>query len=176
MWEPRRLTNLWDSTACYTDSFTFTRGQRWAKPLRIRFSWQWKMNLKYLRIGQWIIYNTDVLLFFKYRRWGVIISVCPVHPSSEGEKPPLIMCISTIRPVCKVLNTTNTLTNSWEAASLSATQEFPSILWNPKVHCHVHSNPPLVIILNQINPVNTTPSCSSKIHFNIIHPPASRSS
>jgi hypothetical protein len=24
MWEPRRLTNLWDITACYRDSFTFT--------------------------------------------------------------------------------------------------------------------------------------------------------
>jgi hypothetical protein len=23
MWEPRRLTNLWASMACYTDSFTF---------------------------------------------------------------------------------------------------------------------------------------------------------
>jgi hypothetical protein len=23
MWEPRRLTTLWDSTACYRDSFTF---------------------------------------------------------------------------------------------------------------------------------------------------------
>jgi hypothetical protein len=24
MWEPRRLTNLWASTACLRDSFTFT--------------------------------------------------------------------------------------------------------------------------------------------------------
>jgi hypothetical protein len=24
MWEPRRLTTLWASTACYRDSFTFT--------------------------------------------------------------------------------------------------------------------------------------------------------
>jgi hypothetical protein len=24
MWEPRRLTTLWVSTACYSDSFTFT--------------------------------------------------------------------------------------------------------------------------------------------------------
>jgi hypothetical protein len=24
MWEPRRLTTLWDSTACYRDSFAFT--------------------------------------------------------------------------------------------------------------------------------------------------------
>jgi hypothetical protein len=24
MWEPQRLTILWDSTACYRDTFTFT--------------------------------------------------------------------------------------------------------------------------------------------------------
>jgi hypothetical protein len=24
MWDPRRLTTLWDSTACYRDNFTFT--------------------------------------------------------------------------------------------------------------------------------------------------------
>jgi hypothetical protein len=27
MWEPRRLTSLWASTACYRDSFTFTMGK-----------------------------------------------------------------------------------------------------------------------------------------------------
>jgi hypothetical protein len=27
MWEPRRLTTLWASTACYRDSFTFLRAK-----------------------------------------------------------------------------------------------------------------------------------------------------
>jgi hypothetical protein len=27
MWEPRRLTTLWTSTACYRDSFTFFLGK-----------------------------------------------------------------------------------------------------------------------------------------------------
>jgi hypothetical protein len=65
------------------------------------------------------------------------------------------------------------LSPSWEVASCVATQELPSILWNPKVHCRVHNSPPLFPILSQISPVHTTPFYLSKIHFNMIHPPTS---
>jgi hypothetical protein len=53
----------------------------------------------------------------------------------------------------------------WEAASCAATKELSNILWNPKIHNGVYKNSPLVSILSQINPVHTTPSYFSKIHF-----------
>ena len=57
-----------------------------------------------------------------------------------------------------------------EANSSSASREIPHILWNAKVHWHIHKRLPPVPVVGQINPVHASPSHLFKVHFNIILP------
>jgi hypothetical protein len=58
------------------------------------------------------------------------------------------------------------LSPSWEAANCLATQELPSILWNPKFHYRV----PVVYIQSQIVPVHTIPSYPIFLRYILILP------
>jgi hypothetical protein len=49
-------------------------------------------------------------------------------------------------------------------------------LWNPKVLNRIHKNPPLVSILNQLNPFRSNDPCLPKVHLNVVLPPTPRSS
>jgi hypothetical protein len=68
---------------------------------------------------------------------------------------------------------THSLTHSteqryfWEFSRFSASPEIPHILWNPKVHYHIHRCPPPVPNLSQIYPFHALIPLL-KIHFNII--------
>jgi len=65
---------------------------------------------------------------------------------------------------------------SSEANSLSASQGILCLLWNPKVHYHVHKSPPVVPILNQMHPVYTFPPYFPNSSYNIIFPSTPMSS
>jgi hypothetical protein len=53
--------------------------------------------------------------------------------------------------------------------SCSPTQEIACFLCNLKVHYHVHKNPPLDLILSQMNELHALISSSFKTHFNIYY-------
>jgi hypothetical protein len=59
---------------------------------------------------------------------------------------------------------------SWEANRFTASQEIPSILWNPKVYYRINKFPPPVLILSQLDPVYNPSSHFLKIYLNIVLP------
>jgi len=57
---------------------------------------------------------------------------------------------------------------AWRANRFSSCQESSHILWNLKVHNHIHNCPPPVFILSQIDLVYASSSHFLKTHFIIV--------
>jgi hypothetical protein len=93
--------------------------------------------------------------YMTFRTHAFVFNPQHVHPSIKCVRNPELTNSMEMSP-------------SREAASYTATQGFLKNLWNPKFHYRVHMSPPLVPILSQNNPVHTTSSYMSKIHFNIV--------
>jgi hypothetical protein len=56
----------------------------------------------------------------------------------------------------------------WEADTCSIRQDFPSIIWNTKVHYRVHIGQQLIPISSHMNQIHTLAFVLFKIHFNVI--------
>ena len=66
-----------------------------------------------------------------------------------------------IKVIIYLLTSSTQHSPSWEANQLAASQEIPYILRNPKVHYCIHTCPPPVPILSQLDPIHTPTSRDS---------------
>ena len=58
---------------------------------------------------------------------------------------------------CVLLTKSTEYSPCGEASTCSGSQKYSSILWNPKIHYRLHTNPPLVPVVRHLNPIHPLP-------------------
>jgi hypothetical protein len=106
-------------------------------------------NLKKKYLSKISIFS-DVCYHISFQ--NIVLCGTSVSPTSQVYEPAMFLLTNFMK-----------LSSSWEAFSCAATQEFHNILWIPKVCYRVHTSLPLVPVLSQISPVQTTPYYLFKI-------------
>jgi hypothetical protein len=77
-----------------------------------------------------------------------------------------ITCLQILQ-ICMILTYSMEQSPSWEANRFSLSQDIPRILWNPNVHYRIHTCPPPVRALSQIDLYDTEQKMASQLKTQI---------
>jgi hypothetical protein len=106
MWEPRRLTSLWASTACYRDSFN-KFGDVWR-------AISWSASVKPLKTCRNIALNT-IGVFHSVHKSSAPINIWRVELEIARRNARRSVFMQSVRYWCPILTKTETYGRKWDS-------------------------------------------------------------